>query len=141
MMELNFNKIIRLKKIRIEKSELSEEESKLSSPLLTDKGLIPVIYDHFKDVLSEMDFPPCPDSAHQRRKFIFIILFLYAPSRLAGGKMPTGLRESLKQTLGINSETWISDNIDKTVFLFQYDKELSLSVKYIYEEIMKRLDS
>ena len=31
-MELDFNKIIRLKKIRIEKSELSEEEKRLDCP-------------------------------------------------------------------------------------------------------------
>jgi hypothetical protein len=37
-MELDFNKIIRLKKIRIEKSELSEEERVLTTPVLTDKG-------------------------------------------------------------------------------------------------------
>ena len=39
-MELDFNKIIRLKKIRIEKSELSEEENTLASPILRDKSLI-----------------------------------------------------------------------------------------------------
>ena len=33
-MELDFNKIIRLKKIRIEKSELSEEENALTTPIL-----------------------------------------------------------------------------------------------------------
>ena len=32
-MELDFNKIIRLKKIRIEKSELSEEENALTTPI------------------------------------------------------------------------------------------------------------
>ena len=35
-MELDFNKIIRLKKIRIEKSELSEEENTLASPIFID---------------------------------------------------------------------------------------------------------
>ncbi len=39
-MELDFNKIIRLKKIRIEKSELSEEENALTAPVLKDKSLI-----------------------------------------------------------------------------------------------------
>lgn len=39
-MELDFNKIIRLKKIRIEKSELSEEENALTAPILKDKSLI-----------------------------------------------------------------------------------------------------
>ena len=43
-MELDFNKIIRLKKIRIEKSELSEEENALTEPVLKDKSLIHEIY-------------------------------------------------------------------------------------------------
>ena len=43
-MELDFNKIIRLKKIRIEKSELSEEENALTAPILKDKSLIHEIY-------------------------------------------------------------------------------------------------
>ena len=42
-MELDFNKIIRLKKIRIEKSELTEEENVLTSPILRDKSLIEFI--------------------------------------------------------------------------------------------------
>lgn len=43
-MELDFNKIIRLKKIRIEKSELTEEENVLTSPILRDKSLIEEVY-------------------------------------------------------------------------------------------------
>jgi hypothetical protein len=43
-MELDFNKIIRLKKIRIEKSELSEEENALTAPVLKDKSLIHCIF-------------------------------------------------------------------------------------------------
>ena len=46
-MELDFNKIIRLKKIRIEKSELSEEENSLTAPIYTDKRLIQEIYNAF----------------------------------------------------------------------------------------------
>ena len=43
-MKLDFNKIIRIKKIRIEKSELSEEENALTAPILKDKSLIHEIY-------------------------------------------------------------------------------------------------
>ena len=50
-MELDFNKIIRLKKIRIEKSELSEEENALASPILRDKNLIGDIYKIFVELL------------------------------------------------------------------------------------------
>ena len=52
-MELDFNKIIRLKKIRIEKSELSEEENVLTSPILKDKSLISETYKIFIGLLNE----------------------------------------------------------------------------------------
>ena len=52
-MELDFNKIIRLKKIRIEKSELSEEENALTTPILKDKSLIHEIYKIFVELLNE----------------------------------------------------------------------------------------
>ena len=51
-MELDFNKIIRLKKIRIEKSELSEEENALTAPILKDKSLIHEIYKIFVELLN-----------------------------------------------------------------------------------------
>ena len=58
-MELDFNKIIRLKKIRIEKSELSEEENTLASPILRDKSLIRDIYKIFVELLNSRSLPPC----------------------------------------------------------------------------------
>ena len=82
-MELDFNKIIRLKKIRIEKSELSEEENALASPILRDKNLIGDIYKIFVELLNSRSLPPCIDSVTQRKKFIFIIL--YGPK---GGFVP-----------------------------------------------------
>ena len=62
-MELDFNKIIRLKKIRIEKSELSEEENTLASPILRDKSLIRDIYKIFVELLNSRSLPPCIDLA------------------------------------------------------------------------------
>ena len=66
-MELDFNKIIRLKKIRIEKSELSEEENVLTSPILKDKSLIYEIYRIFIGLLNERGCPPNIDSVTQRK--------------------------------------------------------------------------
>ena len=100
-MELDFNKIIRLKKIRIEKSELSEEENALTAPILKDKSLIHEIYKIFVELLNERGCPPNIDSVTQRKKFIFIILYLFSPSSLAGGKMTAGLRPELARVLGV----------------------------------------
>ena len=70
-----FSVVSELKAIREQKSRLSERENELSAPVLSDLELIPVIYEWFKDVLSEMAFPPQAECITQRKKFIFIILF------------------------------------------------------------------
>ena len=138
-MELDFNKIIRLKKIRIEKSELSEEENALTAPVLKDKSLIHEIYKIFIELLNERGCPPNIDSVTQRKKFIFIILYLFSPSLFAGGKMTAGLRPEIAKVLGIQSECTISDNCTDVVFLYQNYGDFSGDIEYLYTEILNRL--
>ena len=73
-MELDFNKIIRLKKIRIEKSELSEEENALTAPILKDKSLIHEIYKRVGELLSERGCQPKSVRVTHRKKFIVFII-------------------------------------------------------------------
>ena len=138
-MELDFNKIIRLKKIRIEKSELSEEENALTASILKDKSLIHEIYKIFIELLNERGCPPNIDSVTQRKKFIFIILYLFSPSSLAGGKMTSGLRPEIAKVLGVQSECTISDNCADVVFLYQNYGDFSGDIEYLYTEIVNRL--
>ena len=138
-MELDFNKIIRLKKIRIEKSELSEEESSLTSPILSDKSLVRDIYQIFIELQTNRGCPPCIDSVHQRKKFIFIILYLFSPSTLAGGKTVYGIRSEIAKVLGIQSECTISNNCEDVVFLYQNYADFSGDIEYLYTEIVNRL--
>ena len=133
-MELDFNKIIRLKKIRIEKSELSEEENALTTPILKDKSLIHEIYKIFVELLNERGCPPNIDSVTQRKKFIFIILYLSS-----GGKMTAGLREEMSRVLGVQSKSTISDNCADVVFLYQNYGDFSGDIEYLYTEIVNRL--
>lgn len=138
-MELNFNKIIRLRKIRIEKSELSEEENALTLPMLSDKTLIREVYKTFVEILNERGCLPNIDSVTQRKKFIFIILYLFSPSSLAGGKMAAGLREEMSKVLDIQSKSTISDNCADVVFLYQNYGDFSRDIEYLYTEIVNRL--
>ena len=138
-MELNFNKIIRLRKIRIEKSELSEEENALTLPMLSDKTLNREVYKTFVEILNERGCPPNIDSVTQRKKFIFIILYLFSPSSLAGGKMAAGLREEMSKVLDIQSKSTISDNCADVVFLYQNYGDFSRDIEYLYTEIVNRL--
>lgn len=138
-MKLNFDRIIRLKKIRIEKSELSEEESILTAPILTDKGLISEIYKIFVDLLNERGCPPNIDSVTQRKKFIFIILYLFSPSSLAGGKTIHGVRREIARVFGVQSECTISNNCEDVVFLYQNYSDFCSDIEYFYTEIINRL--
>ena len=138
-MELDFNKIIRLKKIQ-ELSELrKKEENALTAPILKDKSLIHEIYKIFVELLNERGCPPNIDSVTQRKKFIFIILYLFSPSSLAGGKMTAGLRPELARVLGVQSECTISDNCADVVFLYQNYGDFSGDIEYLYTEIVNRL--
>ena len=135
-MELNFNKIVHLKKVRIEKSKLSEEENMLAMPILSDKKLIGEIYDIFCELLNDTQNI---DSVSQRKKFLFIILYLFSPSTLAGGKMLCGLRDELAKVLKVQSKTTISDNCNDIVFLYQNYADFWKDINLFYPEIVNRL--
>ena len=137
---MNFNKIIRLQNIRIEKLKLLEEENILSTPLLTDKNLIYEIYKIFIELMNEQKLLPSIDNVIQRKKFIFIILFMFSPSALAGGKMIGKLREELSNVLQIHSKSTISDNCADITFLYQTYPDFSKDVEFFYTEITKRLN-
>lgn len=72
-----FSAISELKYIREQKSRLSERENELSTPMLVDVEIIPQMYEWFAEILSKMDFPPNLDSVIQRKKFMYIVLFLF----------------------------------------------------------------
>lgn len=138
-MTKEFSSIMELKAIREQKSRLSERENELSSPILTDFELIPEVYSWFKEILSERSCPPNIESVTQRKKFLFIILFLFAPSVLAGGKMKSGLREKLAMVLKIQSKSTISDNISSIVFIYQNYPTFRKDIEHLYIRIIERL--
>ena len=111
----------------------------LTAPILKDKSLIHEIYKIFIELLNERGCPPNIDSVTQRKKFIFIILYLFSPSSLAGGKMTAGLREEMSRVLGIQSKSTISDNCADVVFLYQNYGDFSEDIEHIYTEILNRL--
>lgn len=74
-MELDFDKIKRIRKIRSVKSDLSKEENILIKPILSDKKLIPLIYKTFTNIICKKSDEGI-STVMQRKKFIFIILYL-----------------------------------------------------------------
>lgn len=134
-----FSSIIELRTIREQKSRLSERENELSSPILSDIYLLSEVYSLFCDALEERDCAPKIDSVYQRKKFLFISLFLFAPSVLAGGRLPNGIRAELSKIFPDVSPCVISNNISDVVFIYQQYKDFRQDIDYLYAEIVKRL--
>ena len=138
-MTREFSSIAELKSIREQKSRLSERERELSSPVLHDVSLIPEIHGWFKDILSANCCTPCIDSVLQRKKFLFIVLFLFAPSVLAGGRLPKGIRHELSCVFPKISPCVISNNIADVAFIYQNYKDFRQDIDYLYTVIVNRL--
>lgn len=138
-MTREFSSIVELKAIREQKSRLSEREQELSAPMLTDFALIPEIYSWFKEILSQSDCPPNFESVTQRKKFLFIVLFLFVPSVLAGGRLPNGIREEIAGVFPDVSPCVISNNIADVSFIYQQYKDFRQDIEYLYNQIIERL--
>lgn len=130
-----FSSIYELREIYRMKEELSCRESALSKPVLTDYSMLPQIYAWFSDAylqgrrMSPMD----------RMKFIFIALFLYAPSSLAGRKMPDGLRDALSGLFPGLSPCVISNNKRQTVFFYEIYRRYGEELERLYSLIMEKI--
>ena len=86
-----------------------------------------------------MAFPSLVECITQRKKFLFIVLFLFSPSVLAGGRMPNGVRKSLEEVFRNVKPCTISNNLADVVFLYQQYKDFRQDIEYIYTEIVSRL--
>ena len=132
-------RISKMSELRGKRNEIDEDIKKLSKPLVSDRALISTIYEWFKDILFERDCPPNPESPHQRKKFLFIILSLYNPGFFMGDKMLYGLRRDLADCLGVGAESVISDNCSDLLFIYRHYKEFSGDVEGLIMEIKRRL--
>ena len=135
-----FSSISELKHIREQKSRLSEREAELVSPILTNLECIPYIYELFKNIVRTMNIP-LREEIIQRKEFLFIVLFLFVPSVLAGGRIPNGVRKALEHVFPKVKPCTISNTIADVFFLYQQYKYFRSDIEIIYKEMLKRLEN
>lgn len=102
-----FLEIEELKSIHEEKLRLMEREMALSTPLLTELEYIPMLYKWYCELSG-----CCEESGglntDQKGQFLFVILFLYSPIALVGGR--------IVMVFGINWHNY-SDLLPRLLFL------------------------
>lgn len=131
---LNIGRIAALKSVRDEIKEIRSSMAELSESILTDWALLPSLYQLFQDLFSKRHIT---QSIYHRQKFLFVVLFLYCPSSLAGGRMPQGFRKVLASTLGLNATTTVSDNCSGLMVLYRSYPDFRRDADLYYEKAMK----
>lgn len=126
MERIDYNTIKQLKIINNRIEELQKQREELLKPLLTDFSHIPDLYEWFKGQHSP--------GTQCRKDFIIVILFLYSPSTLIGGKMKKGLREVLSNVLEVNEPSIISNNTTEVVFLYNKQRSYREEIDYLYSK-------
>lgn len=134
-----FEKIERLKAVRREKDRLIKEEKELLSPTLIDYDKLPEIYGWFKDILNDRPCPPHINTVLQRKKFLFIVLYLYCPGALCGDKLPYRIRTKIADLFSPVSPNVISQNISDIVFIYQNYKDFKNEVDDIFYQIVDKI--
>lgn len=131
MEDIDLDRIIELKLTRMEIGNLVDKEKSLSSPFSTDYAGIRNAYETFVSSVAEAD----RTSAYHRKKFLFVVLYIFAPGVLLGDYMPKGLRGVLGDTLGIKSPTAISNSCSDLLFLYQNYKDFRDGVHSLFKRI------
>lgn len=132
-MTKEFSSIMELRQIREQKSQLSERETELAKAEIKDYVAITRIKDLFCENVKDMNKP------YNRKKLLFVILYLFAPSTLAGGRLPNGLRGELTRIFPDVRPCVISNDISDLFFFYQHYKGFRAEVESIYEYILNKL--
>ncbi|MDR1582915.1 MAG: hypothetical protein LBS55_06590 [Prevotellaceae bacterium] len=133
-------KIDSLKHVRKEREKIKERERDLLIPSLEDLSLIPCLYGLFEEIGIEENRPDALFNVYERKKFFFIILFLYSPGTLLGDKMPPGLRSILGATLKLHSNSVVSNDCAGIMFLYERYSDFRKETDEAYREIAMRLE-
>ena len=134
-MAIDFEKINEIKKVRVKKEALIDEERSLSRPMLENLEHIKHIYDLFRSFCLECNSTDQPEN---KRIFIFIIIYMYSPSTLAGEKLKNGIRDELTRCVGYN-RGYISTVIIDLVFIYQKYKGFKGRCDMMFDKICEAL--
>jgi hypothetical protein len=134
-----FQKIEELKQVRKEKWEMEEKAKRLLTPILKDISLIPKLYRWYEEIVVGKNHSSVMENAYNRKKFFFIILFLYSPGTLLGDKMPSGLRNKLAKCVKLRSVSSVSNCCTGILFLYERYSDFREETNEVYREIAERL--
>lgn len=76
---------------------------RLLAPKVSDLGLIGGVHEWYRREAAERSFRA--DGTANNKQFVFLVLYLYSPASLVGGRISKGLRRAIAAALGIRAAT------------------------------------
>lgn len=121
--------------------ELQSQWNELTEPMVRDLSLLPILYNLYLQMYERRGMLDKANKVYNRQKFLLVVLYLYSPRTLAGGKMVVGLRRKLTELFGLSASSTVSDNI--TDLVFNYDKYIDFrkDADMIYREMRDALNT
>lgn len=131
--KMNLHKIEAIIKLKKEIKEVRAIMEELSEPILMDWSLLPILYQEYKGLFSKRDIT---HPIYHRQKFLFVILYLYCPSALAGERMPMGFRKELASLFGLNACSTISDNCAGLTIMYERYLDFRKDTQLFFERVL-----
>lgn len=138
--KFDLGKVSKLQEIRTKIVELNNDIDALGGPLLADLALLPKIYEIYVQYFARRGFPQGATMVYNRKKFIFVCLYLFCPRALAGERMRSGLRKRISALFGLNCSSPISDNTAGLMRLYHAYLDFRCDVEDILDEVFEELD-
>lgn len=132
-MEQIIETIKRIEKARAALRQAIVDNELATSPRLKDLALIPKIYEIFKGIKGG------DITVNDRKEFIFVVIYLYVPQKLFGGKMPHGMRRAIANVAGITCASFISSTCAELLILYttydDFQQEVDRLLNKVYSII------
>lgn len=115
-----------------------KEIDRRSRPVFNDPDylLLTDIFDIFRSQCGCGD-GGIPD-VYERKKFLFVCLFLYSPRTFHGSKIRSGLRDRILALLGVSCRTAISDNCRNIMALYDVYRDFRIDVDRTIAKIYEK---
>lgn len=125
-----------IKKIEQARTALREAfafNESVTYPKLNDLALIPQIYELFEKMKGGKI------KVNDRKEFIFVVIYLYAPNKFFGGKMPQGLRRAITKATKVSCASVISVTCTELLVLYTTYQDFRHNVDELLMKTMNAL--
>ena len=134
MVSMDLSKIRFARDAMAEMKHLERETNAALEPSIKDISLVVEVYRLFVDFIQSsgklMD-------ANNRKKFLFVAVYLFCPSVLIGHTMPRGFRDRIKELINAKSATTVSNDVANLLFLYNHYKDFKDDVDNAYSHIVE----